>query len=647
MAQYKKLFEKTSIGKMNLRNRIVMPPMCTNFADPTRQNCVTKQMIDYYAERAKGGVGLITVEFSFVSQDGQALISQHGIYSDRHIAGLNMLAETIKECGAKSTIQIHHAGREAFYSVTGSPALAPSAIPTSGEVKAINMPVEMTLDDIERIQNDFVNAAIRVKAAGFNAVTIHGSHGYLISQFLSPDTNRRTDYYGGDLVGRTNFAVQIVKRIREEVGPDFPIIFRMNGDDMEEGGLTLEESTKIAKILEEVSIDAIDMSAGRYQTYHKIVSPMYYPTAYLTHLSKEIKKNVNIPVIVANRINDPEVAEEILQSGKADLIAIGRGLFADSEFPNKASKGNVEDIRKCIGCNFCIGIRCWSNHPMKCTVNAELGKEDEYKIKKVTESKKVFIIGGGPAGMEAARVLALRGHEVTLYDKNKDLGGQLLVASIPSFKQDLLNLVNYLSRQMKKLDINLECGKEVTPEIIKAANPDAVIVAIGASTLVPEIPGVENAISAIDVHKDQSKIGEKIVVVGGGMVGTETAVFLAQQGKKVTIVEMLEAIAIDLNPISRPALLEMVNDNGVEVFTNFNVEEITSQGVIVSDKEWKKKKIDADTVVLAVGFKPNNKLLEELEQNEDEYELYAIGDCVEVGKIDSAIHQAAFIARQI
>ena len=285
MAQYQKLFERNSIGKMILKNRIVMPPMCTNFADPARMNCVTQQMIDYYVARAKGGVGLITVEFSFVSQDGQALISQHGIYSDRHIAGLNMLAEAIQECGAKVTIQIHHAGREAFYSITGSPALAPSAVPTSGEVKAINMPVEMTLDDIERIQNDFINAAIRVKAAGFDAVTIHGSHGYLISQFLSPDTNRRTDHYGGDLAGRSNFAVQIVKRIREEVGHDYPIIFRMNGDDMEEGGLTLKESIEIAKILEEASVDAIDMSAGRYQTYHKMISPMYYPTGYLTNLS--------------------------------------------------------------------------------------------------------------------------------------------------------------------------------------------------------------------------------------------------------------------------------------------------------------------------------------------------------------------------
>jgi 2,4-dienoyl-CoA reductase-like NADH-dependent reductase (Old Yellow Enzyme family)/thioredoxin reductase len=636
--KFQRLLSPGAIGKLKIRNRIVLPPMVRNYATP--DGFVTRQLIDSYAARARGGVGLVIVEATFVHPGGKGWPQGLGIHHDKCIPGLADLVEAVKGWGGKIAIQLHHAGRETASSITGMPLVAPSAIPCPifGEV-----PRELTTEEVVELVEAFAQAAVRAKHAGFDAVEMHMAHGYLINQFLSPNTNRRTDKYGGDINGRMAFVLGIVQRTRELVGDDFPVLVRMNGEDFVENGLELDESKQAAQKLQVAGVAALDVSAGTYEGMLDPrginvagLTPMYFPRGQLVKYAEQIKSVVNLPVITIGAIT-PEMGEEILQQAKADFIAMGRNLLADPELPNKLASGEPKDIRPCIRCNeMCIGrvTNVMEPRGVRCAVNAELGFES-YGIKPVLKHKRVLVIGGGPAGMEAARVSALRGHKVTLYEKKGELGGHLIEASVPSFKEDLRNYKDWLIRQLKKLDIKIELGKEITSQIVDNAKADALIIATGSTYYRPDIPGIDKAIvtTATDMLLGKAVPGNNTILAGGGAIGCETALYLAQQGKKVTIVEMLPQVATDA-PQTSAALIAQLIDNGVEILTNLKIVGITGNGVTAVDRSNNVVDVIGDKVVLAMGLISEDRLYQELKDKV--HETYLIGDALEPQRVSEA-----------
>lgn len=639
------LFTPIKIGTVRVKNRIVMPPMTTNFASVT--GAVTERLVNYYSERARGGVGLIIVEATCIDSpvgkldDALQLCVDH----DKFMAGLNDLSEAVHEYDVKVSLQLHHAGRETNLIATEGrqPVSASEVYCSSTGVK----PRALAISEIEEIVEKYAQAARRAKIAGFDAVEMHAAHGYLIEQFLSPATNKRTDRYGGDLDGRMRFALEVLERTRELVGEDFPIMFRLSGDEYLEGGLTLDDTKVIVKRFEEAGADCLDISASTYDSPQRVHStqPMAIPRGFMVHLAKGVKEVVDIPVITVGRINDPILAEEIIRDGKADLVAMGRALFADPCLPRKAAEGRLSDINMCIACMRCtertgVGLR------PKCAVNANLGREKEYQIHPARKPKRVLIIGGGPAGMEAARVAALRGHEVILYEKDR-LGGQLNLAAVPPHKEEVENLTKYLINQIKKLKIEIRLNEEASPKTVAKIKPDIVIVATGAEPLIPRILGTdqENVVRAWDVLRGKARAREDVIIAGGGMVGCETAEYLAEIGRQVKIVEMLDDIGVDMEANTKLLLKERFAKLPIEVFTKTKVNEITENGVIVTDYKGEKHLLRADTVVLAFGSVPNRRVAEDLKDKCNK--LYLIGDCVKPRKILEAIHDGSRVARQI
>jgi len=636
-----KLFEPIKIGTMELKNRIVMPPMGTNFS--TEDGYATKRLIKYHVERAKGGVGLIIVEGAYVEPRGKGTVRQLAVDHNDKISGLKKLATAIKANGAKAALQLFHGGRQSHSLIIGTQPVSASEVFCR---LTRETPRALTVEEIQEVIEAFAEGARRTKTAGFDAVEIHGAHGYLINQFLSPLTNKRTDKYGGDVKGRTRFLLEILERTRDKVGSNYPILCRINGDDYIEGGLTLEETKKIAQMLEAAGVDVLHISGGIYDSPVPVTSgPMALSRGHMVHLAAGIKKVVDVPVIAVGRINDSELAEKILQEGKADLISMGRALLADPELPEKAVAGALDDIRSCTACDECIA-RLSFNEDIACSVNAALGREEDYRIRKAEVPKKVLIVGGGPAGMEAARVSALRGHEVVLYEKSDRLGGQLNLAVVPSHKEEMKSVTQYLENQIRKLGVKVVLNEEATPLLVEKIKPDVVFMATGSVPTIPEILGVkgDHVVTAHDVLAGKAVVRERVVVVGGGMVGAETAEFLAEKGKKVTILEMLRRIGMDMVPMAILMLYQRLKKLGVAMITNAKVEEITEEGVVY-EKDGEKQTVKADNVVLAVGTKPNVGLMKALEDKVSE--LYAIGSAKEPGNVLEAIHGGSRLAREI
>jgi len=649
MAKLKKLFDPIKIGKLELKNRIVMPALNTKFG--TEWGAVNDRLIDYFVERAKGGVGLIVIENTCIDWPaGKAGTNPIRADDWKFIQGLHDLAEAVQLYGAKIATQLQHPGRQgsSLTSAEGQQLVAPSEIPclpTGAE-----MPHALTIEEIEALIGKYIMGATITKAAGFDAVEIQGGHGYLITQFMSPYSNKREDEYGRDFEGRMRFPISIVEGIRMVVGPDFPIIFRLSADEYVEGGLTLEDNKLIVQRLEAAGVDAISVSSGIYESppwYSRIFPTAGMPMGCNVPLAQGIKKVVKIPVIVAGKLGDPVLAEKVLREGKADLIAMGRALLADPELPRKAHEGRLDDIRPCIYCNeACIGniSRMWR---ISCVVNPALGREREYAIEPAKRKKRVLVVGGGPAGMEAARVASLRGHKVTLYEREKTLGGQLIAASAPPSKEPIGDLAEYLKNQIQKLGVKVKLGTEVTPALIKRLKPDVVILSTGATPVIPNIPGVrrKNVATAVDILLGRKRAGKKVVIIGGSEVGSELAWFLAEKGKKVTIVEMLGGLAMDMNMFSRFYLLDKLAELNIEMLINTTAQEVTDKGVVAIDMEGNKQVIEADTVIIATGFRSNDGLERKLKGAIPE--VYTIGDCVKPGKIWGAIDSASRIARLI
>lgn len=646
--KFPKLFEPAWIGTLRVKNRLVMPPCTTNFAGPSGE--VTDRLIKYYAERARGGVGTIIIENSQVKYpEGKNVSCQLRLDNDKFIPGYQELAEAIHTYGAKVIQQIHHAGRQ-VHNTEGVAPKAPSAIPCG----FLQIPVkELSNEEVWDLIERFSETALRVKKAGMDGVEFHGAHGYLIGEFMSPHTNQRVDEFGGSFERRMKFILEIIKRTREKVGPAFVLDVRYSADEFVAGGLTIEDGKKIAVVLEAAGVNILNITSGIYESMPTLLEPMRYEEGWRVYLAEEIKKVVKIPVITVGQIKTPAFAEKILEDGRADFVALGRPLIADPDWPIKAADGRENEIRKCISCNIgCIGGHVFFDRYMRCTVNAVVGHEREpgwLNLEPANKKKKVMVVGGGPGGMEAARIAALRGHEVTLYEKEPELGGQLKIGAVPPGKEKVKFVAEYLSGQLEKVGVRVERGKEVDEDFIKNSAPDVVIVATGAQPIVPEYCCSlgRNVLSYFDVLSGGVKIeGKNVVIAGGGTVACETALYLEEQGNKVTIVEMLPELATDMEPISRFDLLtNCMPKSGIKTLTKLTITAISNDGVTTVDPWGKMTFLPADCVVVAIGTKPLDDLSEKIE--DFVREVYVIGDGVKSRKILDAVYEGARVARLI
>ena len=649
---YKRLFEPIQIGNLTIKNRIEAAPAHPSLA--TADGLVTRELIDYYKAKAKGGAGIVTVGESAV--DREYAITHGGmmvIDNDNIIPSLYMLSESIKRYGAKASIELNHGGRQTMPSLIGGRApIAPSPISSPFHEMLAGGPItvqEMNKEMIDKVAANFAGAAQRLSWAGFDMILIHGGHGWLLAQFLSPYSNKRTDEYGGSLENRARFPLQVIKAIREKVGRNLAIEYRISADELVPGGLKVDEVIAFLKMIEN-EIDCVQVSSGILADPATV--PYFHAPTYLTYppslkYAAEIKKAINIPVTCVGAIVDPDMAEQILEEGRADMVAMARGLMADPAFPAKAKAGKKDTIRPCLRCNDCLG-NVSRFLPLRCAVNPMTGRETEFPaIGTAQEKKKVVVIGGGPAGLEAAGIAASRGHEVTLFEKTDALGGMLNIASIPDFKEGMKRYVEYLARWVKGLPITIKLSTEADPEKVKKLNPDVIILAAGAEPLTTGLPGSDrpNVVWAGDVLTGKAKAGDRVLIAGAGLVGCETALFLAYQGKKITVVEMLDEPAVDLNGISRALLLELLGKEGVEIRCGTKVEEVLHDGVRIIGKEGREEKIDASSVVLALGMKPRKELIETFEGLAPEF--YAIGDCVTPRKIMNAVHEAFNVAIEL
>ncbi|MFC2022408.1 FAD-dependent oxidoreductase, partial [Chloroflexota bacterium] len=604
--QFKKLFEPVRIGQMQLKNRIAMAPMGTDYAED--DGYVGQRLIDYYEARARGGTGLIIIENT--APDLQCKEPhQLTLGNDSYVPGWQELIGAIHKHGAKIAVQLMHSSMEIidgeYIQVGPSPVVVRTRLMgVSG--KTLH---ELTTDEIGQIVQWFAAAARRAKEAGVDGVEVHGAHQHLIASFLSSATNIRKDKYGGTVENKARFLIEILQAIRGVVGPDYPVWPRLNAQEYGvENGVTIEETRRVVPMAAGTGAQAIHVSAYGAGSY-VMAAPIADTPGFLVPLAEEVKKVTSVPVIAAGRL-DPEIGERILEEGKADLIAMGRRLMADPELPNKVTEGRTNEINPCIGCMECTE-RLIAGQDTACTVNAAMGRESEYRIRLADKTKKVVVAGGGPSGMEAARVAALRGHQVVLFEKEPRLGGQLNVATLPPHKGDISPLINYLTSQVGKAGVEIRLNTEATPELIAESKPDAVVVAIGGNPIIPEIPGTDraNVVTAVDVLSGAAEVGSNVVIIGGGMVGCETGHFLAEkEEKKVTIIRRSERMAADMGPMVRRRLIDGLKSKQVTMLTRTKYEEITEDGVTITTSEGQKQTIKADTVILAAGYKANNDL---------------------------------------
>ncbi|MCX5846553.1 MAG: FAD-dependent oxidoreductase [Deltaproteobacteria bacterium] len=645
MHQFNYLFTPIDVGTMEIRNRIVMLPLTTGFCE--NDETVGNRFIAFYAARAKGGVGLIIVPFSPVIAGSPM---EPGLYDDRFIPDVRRLTNTIHAYGAKIAAQL----------ITSYHVILNDGVPeVVGPSPVLNQmmrctPRPLTVEEIHRIVKEYGQAARRARQGGFDAVEVLVGGGYLLNRFLSPISNKREDEYGGSLENRMRIILEVIESMRREVGKDFPIGCRLNVEEQMEGGHTIEDSREVVRILEKADIQMINIYTGWHEAPVPTVQASL-PKGAFAHLAEKVKGWVGIPVIAANRINDPLVAEAILAEGKADLVGMARALLADPELPNKAKEGKSDEIVPCIACSNCLteiltSYKDWGKPvSTSCTVNPRAGKEVESVIKLAERSKKVFVIGGGPGGMEAAITAAVRGHKVTLYDRGNELGGKLLIASLPPYKDEIKSLAKSLAIRTEKAGVEIRLQSDVRPKTIEEGKPDVLISATGATSLIPPIPGVDgrNVVLAEDVLTGRKTVSGNVLVIGGGMVGCETAEFLfehAQDVTHITVLEMLNRMADNVSPTYRPFFLTRLKKAGIKMETNATVQEITQQGVTVNQKGVATF-IKGDFVVLAVGYTANNPFNEKIQERIPE--VYSIGDCVKPRMIKEAIEEGFWIGTKI
>ena len=637
------LFKPIKIGPLEIKNRISIPAMGTEVGNP--DGSVSDAMVEYYRQRAEGGFGLIVTEVMAVDPLGKANPNEPGLWDDSLIPGLKRLTDEVHKYGAKIFVQLHHAGRQTASMIIGSQPLAPSPIMCA----AINQtPREFKTEEVWDLIEKHGDAARRVKQAGFDGVEIHCGHGYLISQFMSPYANKRVDEFGGDITSRMKFPVEIIKNIREKCGVDFPIMAKMSADERVYGGMTIDESAVMAKMMEDAGLGAICVSTGIGGTPDScrwVVAPAAAKPGYNLEACERIKGAVKIPVGICGRIVDPAFAETILADGKADLITLGRASLADPEFPNKVAAGGLDEICPCISCvQGCVGFELGR---VSCLVNPFLGVENSLKIEPTNNPKKIMIVGAGPAGLEAAWLLAKKGHKVTLYEKDEYIGGQFRIGAYPPYKQDIARFIKYLGKMCNKYGVDIKLNTEADEKLIESAKPDTVVLATGGVPLMLNIKGMDNPklLKANDVLLGKVDFGMKTLVVGGGMVGVETADFLGELSRDVTIIEMRPSIASDVQDFTRRFMFERFEKYGVKVLTDAKVKEFFDDGVTYEKDGQEFSLRGFDSVVLASGVKSYNPLEEKLSGKVDE--LHVIGDAHKTGKAVFAITAAAELAARI
>jgi len=647
---FPKLFEPIYIGKLKVKNRLVMLPMGTAYA--TASGEVTERTIGYYGERAKGGAGLITV--GNISPHLPNVMNQLVLSSDWVLMGHYELVEKVHAYGARIAAQLNHAGKQKYTEsrLPGEELISSSPIPTTFLGEVYPTPKALSKGEIYQTIEKYLQAAERAKKVGYDIVEIHGAHGYLVNQFLSPFMNKRKDEFGGSLENRMRFPLELIKAVQQAVGSEFPIGFRLSAEEFVPGGITLEESSIIAQMLEAAGVAYISVTVGIYDTAHKMIDLMPDPEGWKEYVWDGIKKKVRIPVIAGGGLRHPDFCERLLEEKKADFIGLARPLFADPEWPKKAKEGRAGEIRLCISCNECMSgsaRRRRGGGARYCAVNAATGREREFKeVTKASVAKRVMVIGGGPGGMEAARMASLRGHQVILYEKGEQLGGQLLIAGKSQRKRKLLWFRDYLVAQMKKLGVDVKLGNEVTTDLVEKVKPDAVVVATGAEPILLDIPIIgKRALNAWDLLKGRFKPEkERVAVVGGGMVGCEVAEYLLESENKVTIIEELSSLASDMEPFHRFSMFEYFKERDVLTLTMRKVVRVVERGVDVIDlNHGKEEFIEADWVVIAVGTKPVNNLIKDLREKIGE--LYCIGDCNQPRVILEAVYEGSLAGRQI
>lgn len=636
------LFEPIKIGKTTVKNRLFMPPLSTNLAD---KGYVTDALVDHYSNRAKGGVGLIVTEVTTVEPVYTYLPGDMSIYDDSFIPGWKKLVDAVHQYDAKILSQLFHPAYMAF-PIPGTPQLiAPSNV---GPYYAKSAPRAVTVEELHVIVQQFGEAARRVQIAGGDGVEIQCAHAHgLLGGFLTPLYNKRTDEYGGDINGRLRLTLEVIAKIRELCGDDFIIDVRISGDEYSEGGLTLNDMIYVSKQLEKAGVDFIHVSGGNtIKRGSSMPAPGTSPAPH-AHASEEIRKHVNIPVSTVARINEPWVAEELIANGKTDICMIGRPNLCDSEFANKAAAGKTDDIRPCIGCGRCLtGIMM--GKVIGCTVNPSVESDE---IKEAEEKKKILVIGGGPAGMEAAYVAKKRGHEVVLCEKSGELGGLLRLAAVPIAKQELCKVIKFMARRLEHEGIEVRMNCEVTPEMLANEFKDyEVICSTGAVPKeIAPFKVFKQTMTADDVLSGKEYPGRKIVILGGGSVGCETADYLAPlindlfpANRDITVIEMTSSLMPGEGGAAKSQLTQRLMRKGVKIELNAQVTKV-DETTITYEKDGKEYQItDADTLVFAVGYAPNK-----VENEAVEDRIHFIGDCNQVGNLKDAIQAANQLAKEI
>ncbi len=665
---YKYLFSPIRINSVEIKNRIAYPSLGLLYSYDSKLN---ERYYNYFSERAKGGAGLVTVGPVGVDFLGSGLLAL-SLASDDAIASFRKLSDIIHDGGARAWVQLFHAGAYSHpILIDGKEPIAPS--PVFSSYSRVT-PREMTIDDIHEVQNSFIKAALRAKQAGFDGVEIIASAGYLITQFLSPLRNLRTDEYGGSFENRTRFPRELIEKMRFVIGKDYPLTIRMAGNDFVPGSNTDAETVEIAKVYERAGVDAINITGGWHESRVPQL-PMELPRSAYSYLALNIKKAVSVPVMASNRIADPKTAESILSDGYADMVNLGRVLIADPEWPLKAFEGRSDEIRPCVACSQGCTDQVFSGLPVFCIGNPRAGFEGERNIQKTLSPKEVMIVGGGPGGLEAAITAATAGHRVELYEKSSDIGGQLWMSGAPPHKRELLEYIRYYTAMVRKLNIKLHLDTTADLELIRKRKPDFIIVAEGAEALIPNIEGAcePGVLNAWEVLRNNPRLGKKVAIIGGGSVGLETALFVAAKGtitpeilyflftyeaesidrlrelmfrgsSQVTVFEMLPKAGKDVGKSTRWILTDNLKRFGVKINTSTKVLSI-HDGTIVCEKEGQINEKKFDSIILASGSKSVKRISSEIESLGIPYQI--IGDCIKPGKINDAVHGGFLAAQKI
>ena len=654
------LFSPITIQNMALKNRIVMTAMHLGY---TPKGEVTDQLVNFYVERAQGGVGLIIVGGCPVDETG-GMVGMIALQDDRFIPGLKRLTRSVKDHGAKIAAQLYQAGRYTHSTmIGGQKPISASAVRSrlTGET-----PRAITLEEIPEVQDKFAEAAVRARTAGFDAVEILGSAGYLISQFLSPITNLRKDQYGGSFKNRMRFGLETITKVRKAVGSDYPVLLRIAGNDFMEGSNTNLEARQFAAAAEKAGVDLFDVTGGWHETRVPQLT-MGVPRKAYVYLARGIRSTVSVPVISSNRINDPEVAEEVLRSGSADLVTMARALIADPELPNKARSGKSRLIYHCVACNQGCFDFIFQGRPATCLVNPRAGREADLKFTPAQKSRKIVVVGGGPAGMALACTAKDRGHHVVLMEKSDRLGGQVLLNHLIPGREELQTAAIDLIHNLQEKGVEILFEKMATPDDIVSMAPDAVVIATGAQPVKPKIKGVDgnNVIQAWELLEKNRETGEKVVILGGNAVGLETALFLASQGtlsaevlhflmknraetyetllelldkgnKQITVVEMTPKAGSDVGVSTRWTLMGELKRLGVKILTKTKAVGITAEGLEVEDAQGSGFVV-ADTVVLAAGSQSDDGLAKSLHGRVSE--IHVIGDAIKPRNILTAVRE--------